>query len=195
MTWTKEQTEQGSFPLARDERTLDELLEAGKYDWVADYARQIVHSASHSTGEQLEIILLAPPRSWPKDQAGATFAPAHIFNFYDAPDVRDALRFGADYPDEQLTSPILFPHERWLSPEREPFIIAGIGVPVRVQRQLFVLVLRADGQARGLSYAPPSVFNDWWPSARIAVRKRAERPKVADAQDRAERSEAPDAPW
>jgi hypothetical protein len=140
------------FPLALDDSAPEELLKAGKYDWVSDYAKQIVQSKFYAVGVgEIEIALLA--HSYWK-----TLSPDDTR--YDQPEVGDALRFGAQYPDEQCESPIVFPHEPWAPPD------GSIS---------FVLVLRIEeGKARGLSYTPHSRWlNDWWTSPRIALRKRA----------------------
>jgi hypothetical protein len=144
--------EQSSFPLALDGDAPEELLKAGKYDWVSDYARQIVHSKFCAVGEaEIEIVLLA-------HRGLATLSSDDMCTIYGPPEVGDAIRFGAQYPDEQRKSPIVFPHEPWAGPHRISF----------------VLVLRTDeDKARGLSYAPySSGLNDWWTFPRIAVRRR-----------------------
>src|SRR5260370_24472742 len=123
--------EQSSFALALDGSAPEELLKAGKYDWVSDYARQIVHSKFYAVGEgEIEIVLL-DNRGW------VTLSPDDMHTLYEPPEVGDAPRFGAQYPDEQRKSPIVFPHEPWAGPHRISF----------------VLVLRTDeDKARGLSY-------------------------------------------
>src|SRR6266852_3403707 len=107
--------EQSSFPLALDGSASEELLKVGKYDWVSDYARQIVHSKFYAVGEgEIEIVLLAH-RGW------VTLSPDDMQ--YDPPEVGDALRFGAQYPDEQRKSPIVFPHEPWAGPHGISFVL------------------------------------------------------------------------
>jgi len=39
------------FPLALDGSAPEELLKAGKYDWVSDYAKQIVQSKFYAVAE------------------------------------------------------------------------------------------------------------------------------------------------
>jgi hypothetical protein len=139
------------FPLTLDGRGPEELLKAGNYDWASDYARQIIHSkfSSVATGRgDIEIVLLD------RDELPNAFT--HLG--YERAEAGDALRFGEQYPDEQSKGPIVFPHEPWRGPYGPSF----------------VLVLRADDdKKRGLSYAPyTSSLNDWWPSPRIAVRRR-----------------------
>jgi hypothetical protein len=48
------------FPLALDGSVPEEILKAGKYDWVSDYAKQIVQSKFYAVAEgEIEIALLA----------------------------------------------------------------------------------------------------------------------------------------
>jgi hypothetical protein len=161
--------ERTSFPLTIDGSSPEELLQAGKYDWVADYSRRIVHSKIRNlSAAGVEIVLLSPQESGSKSLAS-------VFTEYDPPEVTDALRFGAQYPDEQRKSPIIFPHEPWSGPHGPTF----------------ALVLRADeNKARGFSYAPYSgLLDDWWGTpadsalhnvraqfVRIAVRRRGRNP-------------------
>jgi hypothetical protein len=138
------------FPLRLDARPLEELLSAGKYDWIANYARQIVYAtnSARETGGEVEIVLL---------EAEAR-ADALNLDEYQRPEPWDALRFGEQYPQEQYKSAIVFPHQRWAGPSGSSF----------------VLTLRSiDNKERGLSYVvSSSLLNEWWPSRRIAVRKR-----------------------
>ena len=109
--------EQSSFPLAFDGDTPEELLKAGNYDWVSDYARQIVHSKFCAVGEaEIEIVLLA-------HRGLATLSSDDMRTLYGLPEVGDAVRFGAQYPDEQRKSPIVFPHEPWAGPHRISFVL------------------------------------------------------------------------
>jgi hypothetical protein len=180
MVWSKEPTraqsrKQSSFQLALDGRAPEELLEAGKYDWVSDYARQIVHSELYATEKEgTEIVLLASLRNWRKQGWLLPDVPfsaevldsdmnlSYVLTLYDPPEIGDALRLGAQYPDEQRNSPIVFPHKPWASPRGPSFVV----------------VLRADeNDARGLSYAPyTSSLDEWWKFTRVAVRKRPARP-------------------
>ena len=142
--------ERNVFPLRLDARPLEELLSAGKYDWIADYARQIVYatSAARETDGEIEIVLLE------------TEARADAFNLdgYQRPDTWDALRFGEQYPQEQYRSPIAFPHQPCAGPSGSSFVLALRSI---------------DNKERGLSYVVnSSLLNEWWPSRRIAVRKR-----------------------
>ena len=152
--------ERSSFALTLDAGAPEELLKAGKYDWVSDYARQIVDSKFCAPREaEIEIVLLAPLRR-SSDEGGTScdlMNLADVLTRYDPPEVGDVLRFGAQYPDEQRKTPIIFPHEPWAGPHGPSF----------------VLVLRTDeNQVRGLSYAPYSgLLDDWWPVPRIAVRR------------------------
>src|SRR5260370_16167317 len=51
MVQSTQPPERSSFPLTLDGSTPEELLKAGKYDWVADYSRQIVHSKVYAVTE------------------------------------------------------------------------------------------------------------------------------------------------
>jgi len=158
--------EQGSFPLTLVGSAPEEVLQAGKYDWIADYSRQIVHSKVCRLEEvDIEIVLLGSVPEWEQKERLPAIDLASVFTQYDPPGVGDALRFGAQYPDEQRKASIVFPHEPWVGPHA----------------LAFVLVLRTDGRARGLSYVPSSatVVEDWWPSPLVAVRRRggAQQPR------------------
>ena len=158
MVQSTQPPERSSFPLTLDGSTPEELLKAGKYDWVADYSRQIVRSKVYAVTEGgIEIVLLTPLPS-PSDRGRGKLNLPSVLTQYDPPEVGDALRFGAQYPDEQRNTPIIFPHE--------PLVCS--------HGPAFVLVLRTDeDKARGLSYAPYSgSLDDWWPFPRIAVRRR-----------------------
>jgi len=160
MVQSTQPPERSSFALTLDGGAPEELLKAGKYDWVSDYARQIVDSKFCAPREaEIEIVLLAPLRR-SSDEGGTSrdlMNLADVLTRYDPPEVGDVLRFGAQYPDEQRKTPIIFPHEPWAGPHGPSF----------------VLVLRTDeNQVRGLSYAPYSgLLDDWWPVPRIAVRR------------------------
>src|SRR2546430_6150068 len=153
--------EQSSYSLTLDASGSEELLKAGKYDWIADYSRQIVHSKlSAGNGADIEIVLLGSLPVQVEDVSQPSVIDlASVFTQYDQPEVRDALQFGAQYPDEQRKTSIIFPHEPWRGPRGPEF----------------VLVLRTDlTRARGLSYVPFSsmVAQTWWWWPRVAVRRR-----------------------
>src|ERR1700730_173395 len=121
------QATQQIFSLALDASALEGLVKAGKYDWVSEYAMQIIQSKFYPVGGgEIEIELISQPH-WKTLSLDDTQ--------YEQPEVGDALRFGAQYPDQQRESPIVFLHEPWSGPN------GGIS---------FVLVLRTDeGKARG----------------------------------------------
>jgi hypothetical protein len=153
--------EHSSFSLTLDGRAPEELLKAGKYDWIADYSRQIAHSkVSAVTEADIEIVLLGSlPQLVQEVSQPPVIDLSSVFTQYDQPEVRDALQFGAQYPDEQRKTSIIFPHEPWRAPHGPEF----------------VLVLRTDlTRARGLSYVPFSsmVAQTWWWWPRVAVRRR-----------------------
>jgi hypothetical protein len=93
--------ERSSFALTLDGGAPEELLKAGKYDWVSDYARQIVDSKFCAPREaENEIELLAPLRR-SSDEGGTSrdlMNLADVLTRYDPPEVGDVLRFGAQYP-------------------------------------------------------------------------------------------------
>jgi hypothetical protein len=156
---TKLPEEQGSFPLTLVGSTPEEVLTAGKYDWIADYSRQIGHSKVSALAEVgIEIVLLGSLPERGRDERPPAIDLNTVFTQYDPPEVGDALRFGAQYPDEQHKAPIVFPHEPWVGP-RGP---------------AFVLVLRTQGTARGLSYIPYTalVLETWYTWPWVAVRRR-----------------------
>ena len=153
--------EQSSFSLTLDGSAPEELLKAGKYDWIADYSRQLVHSkVSAVTEADIEIVLLGSlPQLVQEVSQPPVIDLSSVFTQYDQPEVRDALQLGAQYPDEQRKTSIIFPHEPWRGPHGPEF----------------VLVLRTDlARARGLSYVPFSsmVAQTWWWWPRVAVRRR-----------------------
>src|SRR6266545_2701916 len=159
--------EQGSFPLTLDGSAPEELLKAGKYDWIADYSRQIVHSkVSAATEGDIEIVLLGSlPERVEKISRPPVIDLTSVFTQYDPPEIEDALawstrssvrscftdgrehalQFGAQYPDEQRKTAIIFPHEA-----------------------------TDESRARGLSYVPfaSMLAETWWWWPRVAVRRR-----------------------
>jgi hypothetical protein len=146
--------ESNVFPLKIDDgRTAEELIEAGQYDWVSYYAQQIVRSKVDpvTTGERVDVVLVAPNQGTFTNEV-ETFRRLG----YDAPQVRDALRFGEQHPSEQCKAPIIFLHTPWEGPHRRSF----------------VLVLRAVKGERELSYCDS--INNWWygEGARFAARRR-----------------------
>ena len=166
--------EQGSFPVKCDGNNPEELMEAGKYDWVADYSRQIIHAkaASVVNETEAEIVLLGslPQREQLKLQWSVSMSPdinlEGVFGKYGRPNVWDVLRFGALYPDEQRKADLIFPHEPWNGSHG----------------QAFVLVLRTDPSgARGLSYVTHSgtLLGNWCPWPLVAVRKRRGGPPLS----------------
>ena len=169
MAKTRDPVELGSFPLQYEgSDDPEDLIKAGKYDWVADYSRQIVHSNAASAVSEagIEIVLLEawslPVRETPKSLWAVSMAPdidlEDAFRKYDPPTVWDVLKFGALYPDKQRNVCIHFPHEPWRNPHGPSF----------------VLVLRSDLGARGLSYVGSSgaLLAPWWWDPLVAVRRR-----------------------
>jgi hypothetical protein len=165
--------EQGSFRLQWDGSDPEDLLKAGKYDWVADYAMQIVHSKTASAVSEvgIEIVLLGslPERQQTKSLWDVSMAPdiglEDSLTKYDPPTVWDALKFGALYPEEQRKASLIFPHEPWNGPNGPSY----------------VLVLRTDATgARGLSYVARSgtQLATWWPRPLAALRKRRGGPPL-----------------
>jgi hypothetical protein len=158
--------EQGSFRMMHDRSRAEELLEAGKYEWVADYSRRMIQSKTASlVGEpSVEIVLLGSlqTQSAPTHLWNVSVAPdvdlADVFSKYDRPTVWDVLRFGALYPDEQRKAALIFPHEPWSGPHGPTC----------------VLVLRTQAGARGLSYVTYSgaMIGNWWWNCVVAVRRR-----------------------
>src|SRR5262249_8599085 len=159
----------GSFPLQYEGRDdPEDLIKTGKYDWVADYSRQIVHSNAASVVSEagIEIVLLSPPagaRQRPKAEWAVSMQPdidlEDVFRKYDRPTIWDVLKFGALYPDKQRSACILFPHEPWKGPHGPSSI----------------LVLRSDlNGARGLSYVVSlgAWLAPWWWDPLVAVRRR-----------------------
>jgi hypothetical protein len=158
--------ELSSHPLTLTGGTPDELVKAGKYDWVSYYSKLIIQSKSYSLSDAVEIVLLNMPyqeltiaQIWPVSAASA-FNMASVLMQYDRPEIGDALRFGAQYPELQRTMSIVIPHEPWTAPDRAPS---------------FVLVLRSAEGQRGISYVPHSalLIEQWWAwRPCLAVRRR-----------------------
>jgi hypothetical protein len=173
MVETPVRPEQGSFRLQWDGTDPQDLLKAGKYDWVSDYSMQIVHWKTASTvsevGVEIELLGSLPERQQPKLLWDVAMAPdinlEDALTEYDPPTVWDVLKFGALYPDEQRKASLIFPHEPWNGP----------------QGTSFVLVLRTDPTgARGLSYVACSgiLLVNWWPRPLAALRKRRGGPPL-----------------
>jgi hypothetical protein len=164
--------EQGSFRLEWDGKDPEDLLKAGKYDWIADYSMQIVRSktASGMNEAGIEIVLLGSlPERPTKESWDVAMEPDVDLNDaltkYDPPTVWDVLKFGALYPNEQRKETLIFPHEPWKA----------------ANGQSFVLVLRTDRTgARGLSYVACSgtQLASWWPRPLAALRKRRSGPPL-----------------
>ncbi len=95
-----------------DKRSAKELLAAGKYDWVGDYARQFVEGKKFRLAdkpEEVDMVLVEFNHDPTSDEVLAEFARQGL----ERPTEEDALRFGEKYPDEQKKYPIVFLHEPW----------------------------------------------------------------------------------
>ena len=100
---------------AGDKRSAKELLAAGKYDWVGDYARQFVEGKKFRLAdkpEEVDMVLVEFGHDPTSDEVLAEFARQGL----ERPTEEDALRFGEKYPDEQKKYPIVFLHEPWQDP-------------------------------------------------------------------------------
>lgn len=125
-----------------DKRSAKELLVAGKYDWVGDYARQFVEGKKFRLAEvagEVDLVLVEFQQDPTSEEVLAEFARQDL----ERPTEEDALRFGEKFPDEQKKYPLVFLHEPWQDP----------GSDRRV------LVLRYDGSERELRYR---WFDDRW---------------------------------
>lgn len=130
------QAEAAIFTIATgDKRSAKELLAAGKYDWVDDYARQFVEGKKFplaSKAEDVDLVLVEFGHDPESEEVLAEFKRQGL----ERPIAEDALRFGEKFPDEQKKYPLVFLHEPW----QDPF---GDHV---------VLVLFYDGSKRRLFY-------------------------------------------
>jgi len=101
---------------AGDKRSAKELLAAGKYDWIGDYARQFVEGKKFRLAgkpEEVDMVLVEFDHDPTSDEVLAEFARQGL----ERPTGEDALRFGEKYPDEQKKYPIVFLHEPWQDPD------------------------------------------------------------------------------
>lgn len=118
-----------------DKRSAKELLAAGSYDWVGDYARQFVEGKKFrlaGKAEEVDMVLVEFDHDPTSEEVIAEFARQGL----ERPTEEDALRFGEKYPDEQKKYPIVFLHEPWQDPDGD----------------LSVLVLSFGGRERWLDY-------------------------------------------
>ena len=137
---------------AGDKRSAKELLAAGKYDWVGDYARQFVEGKKFRLAdkpEEVDMVLVEFGHDPTSDEVLAEFARQGL----ERPTEEDALRFGEKYPDEQKKYSIVFLHEPWQDP----------------RGYRFVLVLRWDGRERELSHG--WFGSRWYRDYRFAARR------------------------
>lgn len=99
-----------------DKRSAKELLAAGNYDWVGDYARQFVEGKKFrlaDKAEEVDIVLVEFSHDPSSEEVLAEFAKQGL----ERPMEEDTLRFGEKYPDEQKKYPIVFLHEPWRFPD------------------------------------------------------------------------------
>ncbi len=98
-----------------DKRSAKELLAAGNYDLVGDYARQFVEGKKFRLAnkpEDVDMVLVEFDHDPTSDEVIAEFTRQGL----ERPTEEDALRFGEKYPDEQKKYPIVFLHEPWQDP-------------------------------------------------------------------------------
>ncbi len=105
-----------------DKRSAKELLAAGKYDWVGDYARQFVEGKKFRLAdkpEEIDMVLVEFDHDPTSDEVLAEFKQQGL----ERPTEEDALRFGEKYPDEQKKYPIVFLHEPWQDPDGDRLVL------------------------------------------------------------------------
>ncbi len=118
-----------------DKRSAKELLDAGKYDGVGDYARQFVEGKKFRLAnkpDEVDMVLVEFDHDPTSEEVLAEFKRQGLGRSTE----EDALRFGEKFPDEQKKYPIVFLHEPWQDPNGN----------------LCVLVLGWDDRKRGLDY-------------------------------------------
>lgn len=108
---------QDSFTLATgDGRSAKQLLAAGNFDYVGDYARMFVEEDSfpiNTDKDEFDIEYVEFDYDPTSEQVLAQFKKLGLLR----PQPEDALRFGEKYPEEQRTNPIVFLHEPWSAPD------------------------------------------------------------------------------
>jgi hypothetical protein len=110
-------TATGGFTLATgDGRSATQLLAAGNFDYVGDYARKFVEGDSFPIStdkDEFDIEYVEFDYDPTSEQVLAEFERRGLAR----PHPEDALRFGEKYPGEQKKGPIVFLHEPWLDPD------------------------------------------------------------------------------
>ena len=111
--------------LVGDGRTKEQMLAAGRYDWVGNVAGVFIASPQFrwaTAPEEVDIELVEFDNDLTSEQVLAEFAKRGL----EEPTEEDALRFGEKYPDVQNDFPIVFLHKAnlWRGPG------GGLGVLV-----------------------------------------------------------------
>ena len=103
--------------LVGDGRTKEQMLAAGRYDWVGNVAGVFIASPQFrwaTAPEEVDIELVEFDNDLTSEQVLAEFAKRGL----EEPTEEDALRFGEKYPDVQNDFPIVFLHKAnlWRDP-------------------------------------------------------------------------------
>jgi len=111
-----------------DKRSAKELLAAGNYDWVGNYARQFVEGKKFrlaSKPEGVDMVLVEFDHDPTSDEVLEEFAKQGL----ERPAEEDALRFGEKFSEEQKKYPIVFLHEPWQDPDgrRDVLVLHFLG--------------------------------------------------------------------
>ncbi len=97
-----------------DGRSASDLLTAGRYDWVGDFAKEFALSKKFlvsSTSEEVVIEPVLIEGRPTEEEVLAVLASRGL----QRPRHEDALLFGERYPVEHMKAPICFVHEPWVN--------------------------------------------------------------------------------
>ena len=111
-------------------RTTDEVIAAGNYDWKNDWVNGKNFSMRPMPEGPREIVFLEFDHDPGSEEVLAEAARQGL----ERPRYEDTLFFGEQHPEEQRNGPVVFFHKPWQDPSRS----------------LRVLVLRCSGRGRGL---------------------------------------------
>ncbi len=122
-----------------ENRTTEEVVKAGKYDWVNNYVTGRNFPMRSRAGGKVTIELVDFGRDISSEEA---IKKARRRGF-ERPSYEDALFFGEQFPEKQRERPIIFLHEPWQEdPDCLPFVLVLYGWSS--QRRLYLCWFAAE---------------------------------------------------
>lgn len=115
-------------------RTTEEVVAAGKYDWSSDHVSSQNFPMREGRGHSM-IEIIDFGREVTSEEALAEAKKRGL----ERPDYEDALFFGEQFPEKQRERPVVFLHEPWLHPDRDldVFVLRGRSVKRRLSLSWF----------------------------------------------------------